>query len=842
MNKGFASTTVWLRRLSTRGRPLRLEVLEARLALASLPAPSGLVAWWSGDGTAADDVGTNNGILEGGSTFAPGLIGQAFSLDGIDDRIRVPNSSALNPATGFTIEAWIRPDPNDWNEGYRVIVSKWNDDKRDWSYILKQVNFRPFNSPAFEYRRLMAEISTGENSGSFQYYLSQSRYRDGWQHVAITFDTTTARFYLNGVLDGSSATDPTLLLDASNTDLLIGAAYTGGGIKENFGGLLDEVKLYSRSLSAEEIWAEFDAVASKAVVVDDAYVAANGNSLVVRPDGVLANDHGALGAKLVSPPLHGTLELDGSGAFTYVPNNGYFGNDRFTYRANGSSGGIATVWIKVTRPEPSELPPEAVAWWSGDGDAKDSVGANDGTLQGTKFALGKVGQAFDFHGSGGNIGESVEVVDSPNLNLGAGDFTINLWMNLRSFNEYDGRDTPYSINPLVGQAESAYSFYGVPWYTLPYSGWGLFLKGNKSEDGVIYGAINLHYYAPGNRPDSGWGGVDVSYGFLPVLDKWYNLAVTWSDSRFTFYVDGVACQPTVYPFDWLDAEAPPLPDVAAPLTIGSTIGGPRPDSLNGLIDELIIYDRALSQTEIQSIYNAASAGLVIRAIAEDGAQSIAGVAQQIFNDVPTGGGPSLAFATTAENATLFSEQPVIDSTGTLAFKPALNSQGKTVVTVAKKSVALGTALEGEGEEFETAEFVIEIVQQAPWQNDVDPNDVNNDGNVAPEDVLLVIDQINGVGGGEILNTNSQGPFYDANGDNYVTASDVLDIINWLNADDTDAEGEFGGVEAEAQGLVGRASSSTDVVAESRCGTAVELDWLNCLASDVAGQPKRGRVC
>src|SRR4051812_262251 len=92
-----------LRRLNERGarghrfRPLRVELLEDRRLLAADPAPSGLVAWWTGDGNALDALGGNNGLLEGGTGFAPGKVGQAFSLDGIDDRVRVPNSAALNP-------------------------------------------------------------------------------------------------------------------------------------------------------------------------------------------------------------------------------------------------------------------------------------------------------------------------------------------------------------------------------------------------------------------------------------------------------------------------------------------------------------------------------------------------------------------------------------------------------------------------------------------------------------------------------------------------------------------------------------------------------------------------
>src|SRR5437764_3427761 len=73
-----------------------------------VPPPSGMVSWWPGDGNPNDIRGSNNGTLQGGATFAPGEVGQAFSLDGIDDRIDVADNPNLNPGTGsFTVDAWV---------------------------------------------------------------------------------------------------------------------------------------------------------------------------------------------------------------------------------------------------------------------------------------------------------------------------------------------------------------------------------------------------------------------------------------------------------------------------------------------------------------------------------------------------------------------------------------------------------------------------------------------------------------------------------------------------------------------------------------------------------------
>ena len=70
--------------------------------------PPGLVAWWPGDGNANDIVGSHNGTLQNGATFAPGLVGQAFSFDGVDDFIQVLDSDLWAFGTkDFTIDMWV---------------------------------------------------------------------------------------------------------------------------------------------------------------------------------------------------------------------------------------------------------------------------------------------------------------------------------------------------------------------------------------------------------------------------------------------------------------------------------------------------------------------------------------------------------------------------------------------------------------------------------------------------------------------------------------------------------------------------------------------------------------
>ncbi|HEX5500069.1 MAG TPA: hypothetical protein VFX03_12615, partial [Thermomicrobiales bacterium] len=76
---------------------------------AALP---GTVSWYKADGNANDAIGGNSGTLVGGATFAPGLSGQAFSLDGVNSYLDMgsPANGSLDFGTGdFTIELWVNP-------------------------------------------------------------------------------------------------------------------------------------------------------------------------------------------------------------------------------------------------------------------------------------------------------------------------------------------------------------------------------------------------------------------------------------------------------------------------------------------------------------------------------------------------------------------------------------------------------------------------------------------------------------------------------------------------------------------------------------------------------------
>jgi concanavalin A-like lectin/glucanase superfamily protein len=212
--------------------------------------------------------------------------------------------------------------------------------------------------------------------------------------------------------------------------------------------------------------------------------------------------------------------------------------------------------------------PGLVAGWPGNGNTDDVVGARNGSLVGgVGFAPGMVGDAFSFDGSG-----SVEVADDPLWMLGTEDFTILLWVR---FNALNGRD------PLIAHDEGGGCFAKwIFWHDV---------QGHRAPFGP---ALRFLHASPG----CGILAEPVVYPWQPHPGQWYHVALTRSGSDYSLYVDGARVI--------TERDANPIADPSAPLSIGRA----ETFFLNGLVDEVGMFDRALSPAEIQAIHAAGSAG------------------------------------------------------------------------------------------------------------------------------------------------------------------------------------------------------------------------------------------
>jgi acetyltransferase-like isoleucine patch superfamily enzyme len=250
--------------------------------------------------------------------------------------------------------------------------------------------------------------------------------------------------------------------------------------------------------------------------------------------------------------------------------------DRFPTLEAGFQLGGATSFARPTIHAigvPLTPPSGLVSWWPGDADAADILGGNDGTLvNGTTVVAGKVGNAFSFDG----IDDFVQVPDSDLWTFGSNDFSINLWAN---FSTVDTGSRDQLRNVFVGHDGAQPPFFTVNKWIFHYAENGLFFHIFDTMEGIPI------FLGP--------------FAFTPVVGQFHHFAVTRSGgSTYTFYADGAAIGSTI--------DSRPIPNAAAPLTIGQSEGA---GFFHGLIDEVQIYNRALSVNEIRNIFFARSAGL-----------------------------------------------------------------------------------------------------------------------------------------------------------------------------------------------------------------------------------------
>jgi hypothetical protein len=203
---------------------------------------NGLVAYYPFNGNANDESGNGNDGTIMGPTLTTDRFGNpdsAYSFDGTDDYIRVPDNDSLDLSDGLTIMAWIKSENT---EGARDIVVKWNDNTSDRSYIFKDWDYGD---------KLSIELAKENNEVLASLQSTTSIATGEWIFVATTFDSNTVKLYLNGAQDTSSTA--TGIIRASATDMLIGAVFTWGGIYQNFDGVIDDVRIYNRALTPDEI-------------------------------------------------------------------------------------------------------------------------------------------------------------------------------------------------------------------------------------------------------------------------------------------------------------------------------------------------------------------------------------------------------------------------------------------------------------------------------------------------------------------------------------------------------------------------------------------------------------
>ncbi len=192
----------------------------------------------SGSGTSDASGYGNHGTLTGASRTASGRFGRAVSFDGVNDQVAVSDSTSLDLTDEMTLEAWVRPTSA--NSGWRTVVLKEQADDLVYGLYAAATGYRPSGHVFVDGddERVQAPAALPANE---------------WSHLATTYDGSALRIYVNGTLADTFAT--TGAMTASSGTLRIG----GNTIwNEWFDGSIDEIRVYDRALTANQIQDDMD--------------------------------------------------------------------------------------------------------------------------------------------------------------------------------------------------------------------------------------------------------------------------------------------------------------------------------------------------------------------------------------------------------------------------------------------------------------------------------------------------------------------------------------------------------------------------------------------------------
>ncbi|MGC2062504.1 MAG: LamG domain-containing protein, partial [Thermodesulfovibrionales bacterium] len=467
--------------------------VQQSFAASCAPAPSGLVSWWGGDNNALDMAGTNHGTLANGATYTAGMVGQAFSMDGADDYVLIadPIPASLQIQNEISLDAWIYvaeyPDPT--TPMVAQIVGSQYDATIAGVALFLDGRANPEGQPSPP-GHIGLQIG---GAGSWHVAAANAQVPlNQWIHVAATRKANEdAKIYYNGVLQPSTSVPWAGSINYSGAWFAIGQQKD---INRPFKGLIDEVEIFNRALTSDEIAAIYNA---------------------------------------------------------------------------GSTGICRSC----------ALPPSGmVSWWGGDNNALDMVGTNNGSLQnGAIFAPGKVGQAFSFDGTDDYvlIGDPV-----PAALQVQNEITLEAWIYAIQYPDVD------TLGLIAGSQRDANM-----------AGASIFFDGRINPNGQPALAGHIHF-----QIGSGLSWHTSHTQTQVPLNQWIHIVATRkANEDAKVYYNGVPQPLTSVPW------AGSVSYNGAWFAIGQQKDVNRP--FKGLIDEVAVYGRALTDGEIATIYNAGSAGI-----------------------------------------------------------------------------------------------------------------------------------------------------------------------------------------------------------------------------------------
>jgi uncharacterized protein (TIGR02145 family) len=483
-----------------------VNVISVLSQVPSYVPTNGLVGWWPFNGNANDESGNgNNGTVNGASLTSDrfGVANKAYSFDGINDYIRVSNSTSLNNSS-VSISGWLNTNnlPTDDFLTAKGIVGKW------WqSPTVCNSNYNAYllylTKPTGLQNSYLGAATNFYEGNIF--YTSTSITTNNWYHFVFIHNATGGgSLYINGNLINSNSISGTIC--NSINDLIFGADVNNGSLYRYFNGKLDDIGIWNRSLNQQEISNLYTNSAPPSITISS---------------------------------FPSIINCDESAMLT----------------ANSTS--VTQPCIKAELP--ASLQTGLVGYWPFCGNANDASGnGNNGTVNGatlTADRFGNANSAYSFDG----VDDFIDLGNGISLNQFSNEISVVAWVKGSSSVVIDKNIlSKYGCNPGGWSLETSQNTL-----TTNFTGCGQGIANQSSLNNDVWTNI------VGIREANQWKiYVNGNLTVVSIISANYNLNSGYN------------------------------------LIVGVQNNNLNPSThWNGKIDDIAIYNRALTASEIQQLYN-----------------------------------------------------------------------------------------------------------------------------------------------------------------------------------------------------------------------------------------------